>query len=109
MIYCPMSHDINNVYAFLLTFVPTLAILAKTRNALPANMVDAANMIAYLKPPLSCEIRAPAMGVPVNVAKLMTLQIRNKIVLGIPEHHSHSDPDFTHLIRICECTDSSGR
>ena len=77
MVYCPMSHDIN-VYAFLLTFVPTLAILAKIKNALPANMVDAANMIAYLKPPLSCEISAPAMGVPVKVAKLITLQIRTK-------------------------------
>ena len=62
-----------------MTFVPTLAILAKTKNALPANIVDAANIIAYLNPPLSCEIRAPAIGVPVKVAKLITLFIRNII------------------------------
>lgn len=60
-------------YAFTASFVPTLAILAITRSTPPANIVTPANIIADVYSPLSCDISAPEMGVPVNTAKLMTL------------------------------------
>jgi hypothetical protein len=62
-------------YDFINTFVPTLATLARITNAVPINIPTPLNKIAYVYPPLSFEISAPAIGVPINVANPTILQI----------------------------------
>ena len=74
---------LTQIYAFTAKFVPTLAILAITRRTPPANIVTPANIIADVYSPLSCEINAPEMGVPVNTAKLMTLLLIRSVGWGL--------------------------
>lgn len=71
----PRVSMVTQIYAFTANFVPTLAILATTNSTPPANMVTPANIIADVYSPLSCEISAPEIGVPVNTAKLMILKL----------------------------------
>ena len=79
--------------------VPTFATLETRSDTAPANIQVPLKIIAYVYPPLSREIKAPAIGVPVNVAKLIMLpstEYRN----DSPEHHAHSHADLTHLIHV---------
>jgi hypothetical protein len=66
------------------------------RHTPPATIISTPlKIIASVYPPLSCDMRAPAIGVPVNVAKLITLEL-----IGPRGAHLNNIPILTPILFI---------